>query len=219
MPIYTVKELSALTGIEEKTIHAYASPSRKGLIKTDDGKIDTSVRLNSEFIRKKSKRNNIDNIFTPSEIQESVNEVPEIQEKPKQPTQKESKKQQRQVPVQTKLDLDMPTDKDLTKIEYSIKVNTHLKLQKEIELKEIEIQKKKGELVEMGAITGFIQSYSERLKFRLENELQSLIRDITARHSIEAKKSSEYLVKITSIINVSNKNALDDLIEKFSTVE
>lgn len=180
MAVYSIKEISDMTGIPQKNVHTYIS--RKKLIKNNDKKIDTSNIINKIFIEKYSKDKKI---ILQTEIKEkhSENETSGMTA--------------------------------MTQVEFAVKKLQANKLQKENELKDIEIQKKKGSLIELEKTILITKEYSDMLKRGLLEDIKLFVQDICARHDIPTGKAGEYKLKIADIINERNSKAIKGLMKKF----
>lgn len=84
---------------------------------------------------------------------------------------------------------------------------------KDLELKELELSKKRNELINLEDACALVSSYSDTLKRELDQNIKTLIQDICARHGISASKSGEYKLKVANLINKSSKKSIELLLK------
>lgn len=199
MAIYTFSEISALTGVPNKTLHVYASPKRRKLIKNEDGKIDTSNPINDLFLKKKAIKYQNDQIKAESTQQESKEENQESeQEKKTTRTAKSNVKS------------DAIISEELEKVQL-----TNRKIRLDVELKEEELKKNRGETIDLKESLIVFKTYSGDMKKEFVQSMQILIQDICARHEIEPGKAGEYKLKVLDLINESSKKSINQLLDQF----
>lgn len=202
MAKYTKQELSELLDQPMKNINAWCSPSKRTLILDDNKLIDTEILKNKIFIDRKlsEKFEAVDKaVFKTKEPKAKTKEPKTIEEeaKPLPPTRQQKQQQ------------------ELHKIDLETKKLTLRKIQKDLELKEIDIKKKNGNLIEADSIVGIISTYADTFKSELEQQLQVAVRDICNRHSVEKENAMRYVASVTSMINNCNEKAVTDVKNNF----
>lgn len=182
MAIYSIKELSDLTGVDSKNIHVYIK--RGKLIKDQNSKIDSSIAINELFIKKYAKSDSKKIDFDNDERSE------------------EKSKNQNDTSASS-----------MMQVEYAIKKLNAQKLQRDILIKDEELKRKKGDVIDLESTLSIVSTYSEALKKEFSLQIQTHIQDICARHGIEPEKSGEYKLKVIEIINESSKKSITILRE------
>lgn len=197
MPEYSPSEIAKLIGKPRKSVEVYVA--RKKLIKNDNKKIDTSNPINALFLEKykKIENSNIDSNSN-TKVAEKKNEVPKNQSQPKQKPNPQN------------------SASALIQLEYMSKKLTAQKLQQEIEIKSVELRKKKGELVDLESTLNIVKHYSISMKKNIAEEIQSMIQELGARYDIAPEKIGGYKLKVNEIINQCNDNSINDLKNKFN---
>lgn len=196
MPIYTVTEIGQMIGKPNKSVHVYVS--RKKLRKNEDGKIDTSDPLNDVFLQKYAIKYQADKIKSESSPPES---------KPDQESDQENKPTR---PVKSNIKSDAIVSEELEKIQL-----TNRKTRLEVEIKEEELKKKRGEVIDLNETLTIVKSYSDSMKKEFAQTIQILIQDICARHEIEPGKAGDYKLKVNDLINESSKKTIHQLLDQF----
>lgn len=186
MPTYSVREIADLVGKKAKDIEVYVT--RKKLVKNSDKKIDTSNQINEYFLAKYIVQNNT----IQAEI--STNTIPESEPD----HEKKNGKDKSDIAVVTAL----------MQVEYAIKKLTAQKLEKEVQLKEIEIKKKNSELVDLEQTMSIVRAYSESIKKGIAQDVQLLIQDMCSRYDIPSAKAGKYGLKVIEIINQASKESI-----------
>lgn len=186
MPTYSIKEIADLIEKPAKTVEVYCV--RKKLIKNPEKKIDTSNPINELFLAKYIVQNNTVQAEIPSQtIPESIPDS--------------EKKNGKEQPEKT-------TGSALIQVEYAIKKLQAQKLQKDIQLKDIEIKKKNNELVDLEQTMSIVKAYSESIKKGIAQDVQLLIQDMCSRYDIPSAKAGKYGLKVIEIINQASKESI-----------
>ena len=191
MPVYTVKEIGELIGKPAKTIEVYCG--RKKLIKNSDKRIDTSDPINELFIAKYAVQQNT--------IQADISMQPPSELKPDS-EKKNGKDKSGRI-----------NSANIMEIDYAIKKLNAEKIQKDIQLKDIEIKKKNNELVNLEQTLSIVKAYSESIKKGIAQDVQILIQDMCSRYDIPSAKAGKYGLKVIEIINQASKESITILKE------
>jgi len=184
MPIYSVKEFAELTGCQPKNIHTYAQ--RGKIVKNKNKQIDTTNPVNNVFFEER-RVNGKATITTKPESKSK--EKPKNDEKPPSISS-----HQKVLEEKARLDLDLK--------------------RRDLELKEIELSKKRGELVDLEQTGVLISQYVGLTNKKLCSNIETFIQDICARHNIETSKAGKYKENIREIINKINEESVNDIFDK-----
>jgi len=189
MAIYTIRQFADEIGKEPKHVHSYIA--RKKLIKNGDKKIDTSELINDAFLKKYSQKLAAKTILkheTPINSDESdEKEIPKLKD-----------------------------TNEYSQLELQEKQLRIEKLRREVDLKNEELRKKKGESIDLNPALTIVKTYSVKLKKELANGVQILIQDICAREGVDPGRAGEYKLKVNDIINSSNKTSIEELLKQFT---
>jgi hypothetical protein len=160
--------------------------SRTKLIKNESKKIDTSNIVNSEYLQ----LNRIDL------GQQNAQNTPSKNVK--------STKREKQ-----------PPPSPLQKATLEQKQLAVSKAKRELELQDIIIKEKLGELINKSETLRTVTSYVDSLKRELDHKLQLIIQDFGVRHSIEITKTEEFKAKVPIAINESSEASIKLLLKQF----
>ena len=185
MALLTASELGKLTGIAPKNIFVYKT--RKKLVRNPEKLYDDSDPVNKIFLELHRKNK------TENDVLEGKSENNGNEEK------------QKEIPSFSSMDL----------INIELKKVNIQKTKKDIELKELEYKQLKGSLIELEQTINLVTHYSDNLKRNLQQNVQTFIQDICARHNIEPGKAGEYKLNVTSLINKANQSSIDILLNHF----
>jgi hypothetical protein len=258
MAKYTVKQLAEYIGTTTDNIHAWCSPSKRNLIKDEDGLIDTEYSRNLEFINRKkfgkpeklppvkkerkkslqvqlnktvkeltkkpkSKKVVKEKIVVQKEKvvsppKEKI-EKPEISEKKSQAKeQREHNEKLRQEVIEKKINeqrniIDEVNDYERKKRNLTIK-----KLEKEVRLKEIEIEKAEGDYISFEEACTIIKLWSQSRDTALLEAIETKIQIICVTAGLESDMMAKYLKDIPEILNktseLTNKTIMNKLKER-----
>ena len=213
MAAYSPAEIALMTGKKRSSIETYVT--RGKLIKNLDKKIDEDNPVNALFLSKHtSKYTKPQEKQEPKTAKEIVNASPPTQ--PKKEAQEEQQNPRPQPsPEQKKT---QETASALIQLEYATKKLNAKKIQKEVELKEIEIAKKKGELVDLQGVGSVISQYVSTTNRNLLESLETLVRSICSRHGIEPSKCGKYLKEIKEIINTINQESVEEVFKNLENI-
>lgn len=212
MAAYSPAEIALMTGKKRSSIETYVT--RGKLIKNLDKKIDEDNPINALFLSKHTSKYKPQEKQEPKTAKEIVNVPPptqqkkEVQEKQQDPRPQPSHEQKKT----------QETASALIQLEYATKKLNAKKIQKEVELKEIEIAKKKGELVDLQGVGSVISQYVSTTNRNLLESLETFIRSICSRHGIEPSKCGKYLKEIKEIINTINQDSVDEVFKNLENM-
>lgn len=184
MPIVDKKEFSKLCGKPVNKLWTYID--RGKIILLGDGKLDTNDPRNRAFLEKWAARTD-----TKTEIQD-----PAV--------------------IESKIQLPAPEQSEgqsYTESERQLKYLDTIKRQKEIEKLEIEIQKKKGEVVPSELIKPVFLQHNQSIITEFKNATDELIRIFSKKRSLTVEEVAEIKGEATETIN----NAINKA--TFSTVK
>jgi hypothetical protein len=187
MPEYTIKEFALEVGKEPKHIHTYIS--RNKLVKNASRKIDTTIDINREFYNK----------YKINDISKNVNGNSRSKTKEKKSHHVELK--------DPEVEKYASISREKSRVELEIK-------KRDLEVKELELAKKRGDLVDLEKTGSLISEYVSSTNNKLCEALKIMIQDICARHSIEPGKAGEYKIKVTELINKINSESVDEVFRK-----
>lgn len=185
MPIVDKKEFSKLCGKPVNKLWTYID--RGKIILLGDGKLDTNDPRNKAFLEKWAARTD-----TNTPIQ-----TPTILESKIQPTQPQEQSE----------------GQSYTESERQLKYLDTIKRQKEIEKLEIEIQKKKGEVVPSELIKPVFLQHNQSIITEFKNATDEIIRIFSKKRSLTVEEVAEIKGETTETIN----NAINKA--TFSTVK
>jgi hypothetical protein len=259
MAKYTVKQLAEYIGTTTDNIHAWCSPSKRNLIKDEDGLIDTEYSRNLEFINKK--KFGVPKLDSPVkkerkkslhvQLNKTVKELtkkpkpekvvkekivkppkekivsppkekiekPEVSEKKSQAKeQRENNEKLRQEVIEKKINeqrniIDEVNDYERKKRNLTIK-----KLEKEVRLKEIEIEKAEGDYISFEEACTIIKLWSQSRDTALLEAIETKIQIICVKAGLESDMMAKYLKDIPEILNktseLTNKTIMNKLKER-----
>lgn len=199
MALYTKNDIAEMTGKPIKTVAAWCAPTKKTLIVTD-GYIDTGILKNKVFINKK--------------VEEFKNKDKPIEKKP--PPEEKIDRRKKVYPEKSKEDIEQQNE--LYNLDLEIKKANLQKVKKDLQIKEIDIRKKNGELIEAGSVISIIEAHSDSLKKNLEDQLKVFMREFNKRYSVERENASRNVNRVTEIINKANQKAVESLIVNFEKI-
>lgn len=156
--------------------------SRKKIIKNERRKIDTSIDINKYFLEQRQ----AEIIPTKSKSKRKV---------------KPSSNDAKEIP---------PISKHALVLEEKTKVELQIK-KRELEAKELELSRKRGELVNLEQTGDLISKYVHSTNNKLCESIQIFVRDICARHSIEISKAGAYELKVKGMINKINEDSVNEI--------
>lgn len=229
MIAFTSSELRQITGIAAKNLYNYKK--RGHLVQSDDKTYSFENEINKAFIDSYGKKTILNDII---EAQKTKSDPkPKTKKKEvKKPTVKKktvkkvaSKKQvkeKKETKIKAKPKPDpkpVPQPQELSplaKITLEQKRLGIRKVKTEMELKELELKKLNGSLIDLDKTIDIIKGYSENFNRELLQTIRTFVQDICARHSIDSGKSGEYKLKVADLINKSNDSAIQNLLKTFS---
>lgn len=184
MPIVDKKEFSKLCGKPVNKLWTYID--RGKIILLGDGKLDTNDPRNKAFLEKWAARTDTNTpIQTPTILESKI----------QQPAPEQSEGQ------------------SYTESERQLKYLDTIKRQKEIEKLEIEIQKKKGEVVPSELIKPVFLQHNQSIITEFKNATDEIIRIFSKKRSLTVEEVAEIKGETTETIN----NAINKA--TFSTVK
>jgi hypothetical protein len=193
MAVYSKKELSALVGIEPKNISVY---HRRGKLQMIDGKIDTENLLNAAFLEKYRGRNS-SKITNP---ETEPNKVPPI------------------TPPTDDI-LIIPTEsQSYTESERQLKYLDTLKRKKEIEKLDIEIAKKKGEVVPTELLNPIVLQNNQSMVTQFKYTVDEIIRIFSAKMQLSGVDQAEIRGKCIKEINKASDKATEATINAIEVI-
>lgn len=230
----TFKELSELTGIAEKSLHAYASPSKKHrIIKDDEKMFDTDIIKNDEFLKQAMAKKE-QKIRDDAEVKEEEVDVSTLRRsdlgKDADKIIKQAKEKKIVVKVDTKPKAKQAKSKEPvkdTKETLARKKEIELanenkrkkdaleiaKLEKDNRLKQLEIEKKEGDFISMQEAMSIARDWAiEKDRIMLELMQKEIVR-ICSREAIPTDRAGKYKMKISEIINKASEEATNKLRE------
>lgn len=160
--------------------------SRNKLIKNASKKIDTSNPLNREYLE--------------------LNQTDSDQQVIKSTPQKKGDTVKKEKP---------PPPSPLQKATLEQKQLSVLKIKRELEIQEITIQEKKGQLINKDETISTVAAYVDSLKKELDQRMQLIIQDFGVRHGIEVTKTEEFKSKVPTAINESSESSIKLLLKQF----
>lgn len=217
MALLTAKEIAQRIGMAPKQVYTYRT--RGVLVVGERGLYDTAHPTNAAFLNKY-----ITKFETKQEIQSILDESTDDEDEPqvaKQPATKKKKGKE-----ETDKKEDDPTEgfalrlltADLLRKERSAE-QAALLLQKT----QLELDKKRGEVVPSAAVTPLFQSHNRNIIFEFKNFTDELLRQLASSHDINLEEQAKWRKFLTDGINralsksVDNTIAqLDDIISEFA---
>jgi hypothetical protein len=206
---YTKDDLAEMLGVQKKHISAWCSPSKRTIILDEDGLIDLSIEKNSKFVKRKMAEK-----LMPDESREKfkgkrVARKAEAQKQEKAESTPESNKPKPKEPT-PKVVVDYRTEQEKRKDELQIQ-----KLEKENRLRQLEIERKEGNLMDATEAMVKIRKWSMFKDEELLKAIENKIKYICSRESIPNDRSGKYLAEIPQIINQCSEEANNRLKEEF----
>lgn len=201
MALYTIKEVAELIGVEQKTIHALCSPSKRCLIKNADNMIDTAFMHNKTYIERRLAQNAAKS--NPQPVQQ-VEEIP----KPRFAPPEKKTYHKKKVPSHANNgDLEILNQFQAEKDRLTLE-----KMKADVRKKELEIEKLEGDFISMDEATKIISSWADARDKELMVMLEKEINYICTKEEISSASTSKYIAKIVSVINRCNEEATKKLI-------
>ncbi len=204
MAIYSKKEFSSLCGIETKNLSNYIN--RKNVIATKDGFIDDSVDKNRAFLAKRRSKSSQKKIMT------TVSKI----EKNKKTVQTEDESDENSFS-------DSHEGQTLEESQRHLKYLDTQKRLKEIEKLEIEIAKKKGEVIPSELIGPCVLQHNQSIITEFKNTADEIIRIIAKKKSLSVNEMAEIKGDLVVCINTSiqkattlTANTIENIISDYS---
>ena len=218
MALLTAKEIAQRIGMAPKQVYTYRE--RGKLVVGERGLYDTAHPTNAAFLGKY-----VTKFETKQEIQsildESTDDEDDEPQTAKQPATKKKKSKKE----------DDKEEDDPTK-GFSLRLLTAELLKKErsaeqaqllLQKTQLELDKKRGEVVPSAAVTPLFQAHNRNIIFEFKNFTDELLRQIASSHDINLEEQAKWRKFLTDGINralsksVDNTIAqLDDIISEFA---
>ena len=115
----------------------------------------------------------------------------------------ETKRRDREARKQAKLLNDMDTFKNM-------------KLKAEMELKQLELEQKRGDLISASEVIPFVTKLSKRRDDLMKTETISLIKDMMVEYQLEASFLGRFEREFIALMNETNKTSVDEFTEGVS---
>ncbi len=189
MALLKKNELCELCNVKPKDFSNYV---KRGNIIVKDDFIDSNDEINKKFIEKRKNR--------------FVN-VDKQEEKPKTPAPKSNINSV--IPENTPLtDVESHEGQSYTESERQLKYLDTLKRRKEIEKLEIDIQKKKGEVVPSELIKPVFLQHNQSILTEFKNATDEIIRVFSKKKSLSVNEVAEIKTDLVACINSSINKAI-----------
>jgi hypothetical protein len=209
MPKVTVKEFSAMTGVPPKNIHRDAGRSK--VVKTADGCIDTFNEVNAAYLAKNKGR--ADNP-PPSPTPKSK---PSKKAAPSEPDEEDEESDTEAIVL----------GKDgLMTLTKSEKVYQHaraLKNQKDVEIRDMEIAKMKGEVIPSAPIATIVYQLKQYWLTQAKIAFEKALVEIGHKYELESEDLAFYRGNNTKLLNdamtassLDFSNNLENILSQFS---
>lgn len=189
MAKYTKSEFAEQCGVTSNYISVYLAPSNGGLILGEDGLIDTENLVNAHFLNKRIKKLN------KQQSKQNLNASPQYIPKS----------------VDGDDDDDIPTYEES---ERRVKYFDAIKREKEVEKLQIEIDKKRGEVIPSELISPFFLLHSQSLTTEFKNAMEDSLRNICHLYSVSITDVADFKGYITNRINESLNKATDGTVRQ-----
>lgn len=187
----TIAKFAELTGTKPSNIHTYVG--RGKVIKNENKMIDTNNQINKAFLQLH-------------------------QAKLLDTTQAEDNSSTKKTTRTKKKDTEPEELTDLAKVTIELKQQEQRKKEIEIQLKENDLKKAKGELVDRKQTIRLISQYSQTSQKAINQGMSILIKDICAHHKIDPGKMGEYVLEVANILNSANKKTVESLLKEFKSL-
>lgn len=188
MALLTKKEISDLCGLETKNLSVYIT--RGKVIVGKDDLIDTTIDKNKAFIEKRKGKVSDVKIQTPTVIESKINSQPQEQSE----------------------------GQSYTESERQLKYLDTIKRQKEIEKLEIEIQKKKGEVVPSELIKPVFLQHNQSIITEFKNATDEIIRIFSKKRSLTVEEVAEIKGETTETINNAINKAIISTVKAVESI-
>ena len=188
MALLTKKEVADLCGLETKNLSVYIT--RGKVVVGENDLIDSTVDKNRAFIEKRKNKTVNIQIQTPTVLESKI---------PQQPTEKSE-------------------GQTYTESERQLKYLDTIKREKEIEKLEIEIQKKKGEVVPSELIKPVFLQHNQSILTEITNRTDEFVRIFSKKKSLTVNEVAEMRGELTSWINESMNKAILSSIKSVESI-
>jgi hypothetical protein len=216
MALLTAKEIAQRIGMAPKQVYTYRT--RGVLVVGERGLYDTAHPTNAAFLNKY-----ITKFETKQEIQSILDEStddddePQVSKQPATKKKKDKKEDNKEEDPTEGFALRLLTA-DLLRKERSAE-QAALLLQKT----QLELDKKRGEVVPSAAVTPLFQSHNRNIIFEFKNFTDELLRQLASSHDINLEEQAKWRKFLTDGINRALSKSvdstiaqLDDIISEFS---
>jgi len=216
MALLTAKEIAQRIGMAPKQVYTYRT--RGVLVVGERGLYDTAHPTNAAFLNKY-----ITKFETKQEIQSILDEStddddePQVAKQPATKKKKDKKEDNKEEDPTEGFALRLLTA-DLLRKERSAE-QAALLLQKT----QLELDKKRGEVVPSAAVTPLFQSHNRNIIFEFKNFTDELLRQLASSHDINLEEQAKWRKFLTDGINRALSKSvdstiaqLDDIISEFS---
>lgn len=218
MTVWTKKELAEHLDIPLKSVGAYCAPSKRTLITNEDNKdlIDDSIIQNKLFIEKKLKERF--GVIPKGEMRngngrKKKNQDSDTPTKPTPPPPPPPRKikEGRKVVKPKKEPLPEPEPPELSEQaifenEYNRKTKELklAKLEREVELRDLEIERKKGDFIKTEDAINLFTIKSEEYNKVAVTQIERAIKKICEREEIPRENAVRYVAMVPNIVNEIN---------------
>lgn len=212
MALLTAKEIAQRIGMAPKQIYTYRD--RGKLVVGERGLYDTAHPTNAAFLSKY-----VSKFETKQEIQSILDENTDDGDEPqpaKQPAAKKKKDKKE----------DDTTEDDPTK-GFSLRLLTAELLKKErsaeqaqllLQKTQLELDKKRGEVVPSAAVTPLFQSHNRNIIFEFKNFTDELLRQLASAHDINLEEQAKWRKYLTDGINKAISKSVDSTIAQLDDI-
>ena len=202
MAKYSIDELEVLLDVKRGSIRAWKSKGK--IIFNEHGELDTTVPENNKWFQRKmdEKEGIIEKAQTPTTGFKKT-------KKAAQKTKTVSKPKGKEV-VSREVLRPEKTEYQKKKEELELK-----KLQRDVELKEAELAKRRGNFVDADKALEVMNRWSTSKDDHLMVLLEKRIRYICDREGVPADRSTRYIKEIPKMINEAAKESLKEMKEAF----
>ena len=213
---FTREELADVIKRDKKYISALCSKSKNTLIPDPDDPniIDLSIQKNATYINKKI-----------LEVQLNIKPPPAIKRKKAMdadspPPKKKAKGKQSKKTTKKEVFAPEITDEERNKIGAGMDALmkkddlTLRKLTAEAELKELEVSRKRGDLISASEVAPFIKNLSKRSNEIILIETMSLVKEMAVEYELDAAFQGRFERDYINILNKANEKTINEFKEK-----
>lgn len=216
------REIAAMIGQKTSYVSALCSKTKRTLIPDPENPkiIDLAIAKNANYVRKKMVEIQL-NIKPPRAVQrkDQKESPPPPPEKKTKAKKKATAKQKKEAPAAPPPPPPPTAEELVGPAMKALKDKENIMLRKataEAELKELEVQKKRGDLVSAAEIAPLVTSLSKKRDNICRIETLSLIKEMVVEYELDSTFQGRFERDFIKILNRANEQAVDEFKAKLN---